>query len=126
MGKRLQSYIRHLEWERGVPCRDGICVTAVPIAASDGANFAGVVIGIARCGVIPFGHDGRSISVQGVGRRRGSGRHRVGLAGELVMRLYAHERLLIAQRGEADARDLVGERTGGLVVIGAGLQGEGP
>ncbi|MBV6425124.1 MAG: hypothetical protein NAOJABEB_02938 [Steroidobacteraceae bacterium] len=42
------------------------------------------------------------------------------------MRLYAHERLLIAQRGEADARELVGERTGGLVVIGAGLQGEGP
>ena len=38
----------------------------MPIAASDGASSARGMIGIARCGVIPVGHDGRSISVQAV------------------------------------------------------------
>ena len=68
----LQSYIRHLEWARGGPCRPssgsgGICVTDAPIAASGKR----VVANAAGGSVIPRDFRWSSVSID-VGNRLGA------------------------------------------------------
>ena len=96
-----------------------------PIVASGNADIASVVIGVVRCGFDPGGHDGRWLSEAGGGGKSVQG-HGEGLAIRFPAQACPLERLLIAERREADARELVGQRTGGFVVVGAALNGQRP
>ena len=112
-------------WNLRTPSRQSLQAASV--------KLPGRVIGVRRCGDDPVCHDGRSISKQGSGwerflwkRRSGGNRERGAL--DLLVRSRCRPAvvLLIAQRRVADARELVGERTGRLVVIGARLHARAP
>jgi len=130
----LQSYIRHLWWDRTGPCRHGICVTEAPIAASGKREAAVKVIGVIRCGCNPGCHDGRSISWQSSWKKSlllsafFSGRYSKSGALDLVAQPGGGMAVgrAIAQRCVADARELVGQGASGLVVVGALLHRDRP
>jgi len=102
--------------------------TAAPIVVTGKRDAAGQVIGVRRCGDDPVCHDGRSVSAQGSGWERFLGKCESGGQGEggtLDFLVGSWGRspvgLLIAQRRIADARKLVRQGAGRLVVIGAAL-----
>ena len=106
--------------------------TKAPIAASGRREAAVRVIGVNRCGATRFAMMGD----RSLGKAREeifrdeaiSGGECKARAGDFLFR-PAHGfalRLAVAQRGVANACEFVGERAGGLVVVGTRLHAERP
>lgn len=110
--ERLQSYIRHREWASWTRANMESAKAAAPIVRN-GFWGAKPVNGVMLPGVALVAMRGRSVSSQAwEGDRDRSGSDCP--AGV--------ERLMGSQRREADARELVGHRAGGLVAVRACIQ----
>src|SRR3990167_4909809 len=130
LGNRLQSYIRHLRWTLlwSVPAwnlRDRRAKQYKRLRKSPKSYRRQTVWGVPGwpCGSI-------NLVASGVGRTKRfsgdgclvganhSGWHHKALSGDLLVQsLGFTERRLVSERGVADASELVGQRTGGLVVV---------